>query len=74
MRPLCSTAMRRAPCRAEEQEVCDARPTRDAPRGFAVDAPRAGTNLKLIRRIERVQNLSMITGASIAKREFMDSG
>ena len=32
MRPLCSTAMRRAPCRAEEQEVCDAPDARCAAR------------------------------------------
>ena len=74
MRPLCSTAMRRAPCRAEEQEVCDAPDARCAARFCRRSTRPARGRVSPARQRKdesetavsvRIQNLSMITGASI---------
>ena len=74
MRPLCSTAMRRAPCRAEEQEVCDAPDARCAARFCRRSTRPRDESETYLQFALGIQNLSTITGASIAKREFMDSG
>jgi hypothetical protein len=65
MRPLCSTAMRRAPCRAEDQEVCDAPDARCAARFCRRSTRPRDASETYLRFGLRIQNLSMITGASM---------